>query len=735
MTTPFRIVHQRWCDYADQIVGQEDPLRVVTERDRWTDRDGYCSCDANPRLKRRTVPMLRGLNTITWQKPDVLSQLRAWGWDMVRLDVQQGVSVAQAVEWITDARDAGFADVQIIVRDISMIAAIRAAGVTSLRISAPNEPDLASMANLDVKAYALWLRRAWPCCQAAGFGLDAPVVSGLHTRGFAFLQSLWTILLCQPEFHDVRIDVHCYDGWNNIPKLLGIIGARPWGISEFGYQTGPTVSEAQQATLIKDRFAFLAKIPTLQYAVLYQLNRSATDLFGILDESNGQTRFLPAARIFVDPPPPPPDPPPNPDEPPEVLVPGVSLADARPTAVAGEILNARFGGLWKGLERRAVNAQGGDETFRLVPLGGDRYALLSPNGREWVSVQPDGSLQGRSAAGAPGSWETFTLAGQILSEAPKGDDRPAVQFLLTTGATASVVMPRESGFIRARGTTFVDEQDRPWAMKAFAIHCWLNPLVDSEAAFQAMLDVPQALGYNTILGHTLHASPWKYQNHLQLNPVDRPDFFDLLARGYDICAGRGLRVANGCWADAQYLPSTFDRQAHWRTWCDVTRGRWNLFARKGNEPGVNGWDHRDYTFPDMGGVLCSQGQAGIGTPSLFPYLHWVEYAPTREPHAWLKDSGFGMRQIHSGDTGGWPGVPVPLVNTEPQFFADTNPDDVGDHRLTDPKQALDLALAIFSNCEGGAFGGSRSLEGKPMRERERQCAEQFIRGATHGFQR
>jgi hypothetical protein len=56
MTTPYRLVHHRWCDFADQIVGTEDPAASVSARDPGADRDGYCSCGANPALAAAPRP-------------------------------------------------------------------------------------------------------------------------------------------------------------------------------------------------------------------------------------------------------------------------------------------------------------------------------------------------------------------------------------------------------------------------------------------------------------------------------------------------------------------------------------------------------------------------------------------------------------------------------------------------------------------------------------------------------
>jgi hypothetical protein len=73
---------------------------------------------------------------------------------------------------------------------------------------------------------------------------------------------------------------------------------------------------------------------------------------------------------------------------------------------------------------------GQDETCELVALGGGEYAVRAPNGRSWLSVQPDGSLEERDASTPPGAWERFTLHDGVLVEKPKeGITRALVEFL------------------------------------------------------------------------------------------------------------------------------------------------------------------------------------------------------------------------------------------------------------------------------------------------------------------
>jgi len=115
------------------------------------------------------------------------------------------------------------------------------------------------------------------------------------------------------------------------------------------------------------------------------------------------------------------------------------------TAIANVIVNARFGDLDQGLESRPVNAQGGDETWTVIDQGDGTVAVRSPNGQQWLSIQPDGRWESRPVAdpGQPGPWERFTRDGNVLREVPKdGVSRPPVELLTrVTGGAGPVPGP------------------------------------------------------------------------------------------------------------------------------------------------------------------------------------------------------------------------------------------------------------------------------------------------------
>jgi hypothetical protein len=64
---------------------------------------------------------------------------------------------------------------------------------------------------------------------------------------------------------------------------------------------------------------------------------------------------------------------------------------------------------------------GVDETGNLYQFVDETYGIQSPNGRSWVSVQGDGSLEEREVVEGqePGPWERFTREGNVLTELPK----------------------------------------------------------------------------------------------------------------------------------------------------------------------------------------------------------------------------------------------------------------------------------------------------------------------------
>lgn len=102
------------------------------------------------------------------------------------------------------------------------------------------------------------------------------------------------------------------------------------------------------------------------------------------------------------------------------------------TVLSNEIVNARFGNFHEGFEHRPANAQGADETVELVKNDDGTWSIKSPDGQDWLSIQPSGGFDARPVAdpSQPGPWEKFSRVGNVLTELPKdGVDRPLVQLI------------------------------------------------------------------------------------------------------------------------------------------------------------------------------------------------------------------------------------------------------------------------------------------------------------------
>jgi hypothetical protein len=82
------------------------------------------------------------------------------------------------------------------------------------------------------------------------------------------------------------------------------------------------------------------------------------------------------------------------------------------TSVSHLVTNFRFGDFDLGIETRPANQVGGDETVEVVKNPDGTYSIKSADGDEWLSVQPDSSLQSRptSDPSQPRSWEKFQQA-------------------------------------------------------------------------------------------------------------------------------------------------------------------------------------------------------------------------------------------------------------------------------------------------------------------------------------
>lgn len=241
---------------------------------------------------------------------------------------------------------------------------------------------------------------------------------------------------------------------------------------------------------------------------------------------------------------------------------------------------------------------------------------------------------------------------------------------------------------------------------------------------------------NTLVTVGTHLSPWKIANGWRFDPRTN-EAKDALNRMFDIGAEEGIRFAHGVAADMQDL-SDNDKRRIWNEQCDIMSGRWNLIARCGNESEVNGWHPDMFERRDLHGVLQSAGSVGLGQRPHQHYRDFSEWEGRRTPdsgwHKCLDDAGAGIFEQHVGYADQH-SIPVPIVMIEGQFFADTDPDHVGDRRCTDPQKALQYGLQIGASCAGGAVGTSMGMEGKfdgPVAE---ACARQQLYGMKTAFHR
>ena len=291
---------------------------------------------------------------------------------------------------------------------------------------------------------------------------------------------------------------------------------------------------------------------------------------------------------------------------------------------------------------------------------------------------------------------------------------------------------QEHGQLRVQGRDFISEDGQPWQFRGYTMHYLLKMLIEGHDV-DRMFDEPIELGYNSIIVIGMHASDWKTQHGWRCTPIEHPDWFVKLAELFDRAAARQIRIAYAPLADMQYLPSSFDKQWYWRESCAVMAGRWNVIARKGNESRHNGWHQNEYQYPDMRGVLRSHGSKGGEKNPIAPYLDFEEFEVRRDLPKMFVDAP--LRQLNDGDFEGANGpINKPIVSIEPIYFHDTNPDNVGDGRSTDPRVALELGV-LTGTCAGGGFGASDGLECKRLGPIARQCAAEYIRGLRAGFVR
>ena len=279
------------------------------------------------------------------------------------------------------------------------------------------------------------------------------------------------------------------------------------------------------------------------------------------------------------------------------------------------------------------SAVGPDESCTLVKQGNGLYAAKSPNGKSWLSRQPDGSLQERATSdpSQPGPWESGPYDPSTRAWTPPHGgpfivegDQPA-----NGGGGNGGPSGPEHGFLHTDGHKIRTEDGGEWLCAGYTMHT-LPTSAKNGDDLSAILADPIALGYNTIVTIGTHLSQWKKDNGFYLDPF-APGYQDALALLFDTCAMKGVRVAHGALADCQGLSQS--QILHiWHMNIDVARGRWNVLLRGGNEDKANGWDCDLLDRPtNMGGVLCSKGSRGIDTPPSNQYWDFIEWEGRRDP--------------------------------------------------------------------------------------------------------
>lgn len=310
-------------------------------------------------------------------------------------------------------------------------------------------------------------------------------------------------------------------------------------------------------------------------------------------------------------------------------------------------------------------------------------------------------------------------------------------------AMTKLPAPGESGFL---GTAhyqhdllhyFVDDKNQPWQMRGYTAHL-LPARVLQGRDIRPFIREAQSYDANTLITIGTHLSPWKTDHGFRFDPRTQ-QAKDALVTMFDVGAEMGMRFAHGVAADMQYGLTDAEKRRIWDEQCELADGRWNLLWRCGNETRVNGWDPSLFPQKNLHGVLQSAGSTGENTIPIQQYRDFSEWQSRRSPwHKVLDDSGAGIFEQNNGYNGGGQQVgpfPCPIVMIEGIYFADTDPDHVGDARETDPQKALMVGLQIGASCAGGGVGCSRGLEGDPNGPVAAECARQQFRGMQAAFLR
>ena len=237
---------------------------------------------------------------------DTLSALRAFGFEIVRIDAQTS-DIDTTLDMISEAQAAGLQPLVIISRPEHLPWLPEGLDYELL-----NEPDLNGP---PPPVYAELVLKAAEVARQRSQRLWIGAISNLNERGFNYLRDIG------PLPHDVGVSVHRYgdgtfehahDGFatreSEVAQLRALIGNRPFGVSEFGYPTnrngwGPFTSRItpdEAAILIRAEISFWARVGA-RWSVIFQLNDGPTEMrenrYGIRAFDG---TWKPAARVLVE---------------------------------------------------------------------------------------------------------------------------------------------------------------------------------------------------------------------------------------------------------------------------------------------------------------------------------------------------------------------------------------------------------------------------------------------------
>lgn len=327
-----------------------------------------------------------------------------------------------------------------------------------------------------------------------------------------------------------------------------------------------------------------------------------------------------------------------------------------------------------------------------------------------------------------------SAAGYAGANFYKLDDEKTFTVTLEPSAAPFDVNVLERGFLGTRGNWMCHDDGSPFFMAGIACHCLLPRIARGED-FTWLLDYMDSVKSNTCQIIATHLSQWKIDHGYYFHPL-KVDYAGILGRTFDLFASRGKRLLVNALADCQN-ETLATKQQIWEQTIAIAKGRWNAVLGKGNEDGVNGWavtDLRNPTLEETGGVWVSQGNNGGGTsPPHQPFLQLVQWEARPDPRKKnFDDSGAGAWEMYDGytldDNSKFPPCPVPIVVGESAIANETNPDEYGDFRWTNPADYLVMGLNTGANFGGGFVSSSRLLEATPNGPIADQCVRAYFKG-------